>query len=70
MLSIVKTKLHIILQIEIIGLIEANRLGKLIDNKERIIWVKVSSTKQQYIILSNTSILKGSRIFINEDYIP
>ena len=70
MLSIVKTELHNILQIETIGLIEANRLGKLIDNKERLIWVKVSSTKQPYTILSNTPILKGSRIFINEDPIP
>ena len=46
MLSIVKKELHNILQIETISLIEANKLGKLIDNKERITWVKVSSTKQ------------------------
>ena len=36
-LSIVKTKLHNRLQIETIGLIETNRLGKLIENKERLI---------------------------------
>ena len=31
--AIVKTKLHNRLQIETTGLIEANRLGKLIENK-------------------------------------
>ena len=66
MLSIVKTKLQNILQIETIGLIEANRLGKLIKNKERLIRFKVISTKQKYNILSKTSSLKGSGIFINE----
>ena len=51
-LDIVKTKLHNRLQIETTSLIEANRLGKLIENKERLIRVKVSSTKQKYNILS------------------
>ena len=45
-------------------------LGKLIENKERLRWVKVSSTEQKYNILSKTSSLKGSGIFINEDLIP
>ena len=45
-LAIVKAKIHNMLQIETIGLIEANMLGKLIENKERLIWVKVSSTEQ------------------------
>ena len=44
-LVIVKTKLHNRLQIETTGLIEANKLGKLIENKERLIQVKVNSTK-------------------------
>ena len=68
-LAIAKTKLHNRLQIETISLIEENRLGKLIENKERIIRVKVSSTEQKYKILSKTSSLKGSRIFINKDLI-
>ena len=70
MLAIVKTKFHNRLQIETTGLMEANRLGKLIENKERLIRVKVISTKQKYNILNKTSSLKGSRIFINQDLIP
>ena len=45
-LAIVKTKLHNRLQIETTDLIEANKLGKLLENKERLIRVKVSSTEQ------------------------
>ena len=45
-------------------------LGKLIENKERLIRVKVSSNEQRYNILSKTSSLKGLGIFINEDLIP
>ena len=45
-------------------------MEKLFENKQRLVRVKVSSTKQKYNILSNTSSLKGSRIFINEDLIP
>ena len=70
MLAIVKTKLHNRLQIESIGLIETNMLGKLIENKERLIHVKIISTEQKYDILSKTSSLKGSGIFINEYLIP
>ena len=44
-------------------------LGKLIENKERIIRVKVISTEQKYNILTNKSSLKGLGIFINEDLI-
>ena len=51
MLYIVKKKLHNRLQIETIGLIEANGLEKLIENKEKLIQVKVSSTKQKYTYL-------------------
>ena len=70
-LAIVKTQLYNRLQIEsTIGLIETNRLGKLIENKERLLRVKVSSTEQKHDILSKTSSLKGSGIFINEDLIP
>ena len=58
------------LQIQSIGLIEESKLGKLIKNKERLIWVKVTSTEQKYNILSKKSSLKGLGIFINEDLIP
>ena len=70
MLSIVKTKLYNRLQIETISLIEENRVGKLIENKERLIRVKVSFTEQEYKILKKTSSLKGLGIFINEYLIP
>ena len=51
-------------------LTEARRLGKLTENKGRLIWIKVRSTDHKYDILSKTSSLKGTRIFINEDLIP
>ena len=35
-----------------------------------MIWIKVSYVDHKYVILSQTSILKGTRIFINEDLIP
>ena len=69
-LSIVKTELHNRLQTETTSLIEVNRLGKLIEKKEKLIQVKVSSTEQKNNILSKTSRLKGLEIFINEDAIP
>ena len=53
-LAIVKIELHNRLQMETTYLIEANRLGKLIENKERLIRVKVRSTEQKYNILSKT----------------
>ena len=45
-------------------------LGKLTENKGRLIRVKVSSTDLKHNILSKTSSLKGTGIFINEDLIP
>ena len=45
-------------------------MGKLIENKGRLIQIKVSSTDHKYDILSKTSSLKETRIFINEDLIP
>lgn len=45
-------------------------MGKLIENKESLIQVKVNSTEKKYDILGKTSSLKGSEIFINEDLIP
>ncbi len=35
-----------------------------------MIWIKVSYTYHKYDILRKTSILKATRIFINEDLIP
>jgi len=61
--------LHNRLQIETTCLAEATRLGKLIENKGRLIQIKVSSIDHKYDILSKTSSLKGTRIFINEDLI-
>jgi len=45
-------------------------LGKLTENKGRLTRIKVSSTNHKYDILSKTSSLKGTGIFINEDLIP
>jgi len=45
-------------------------LEKLTENKGRLIRIKVSSAHHKYDILSKTSSLKGTRIFINEDLIP
>ena len=44
-------------------------MGKVIDNKEKIILVKISYTEQTYNILRKTSSIKVSRIFIHEDLI-
>jgi hypothetical protein len=66
-LAIVKEKLKNKSQIETIGLIEAKRLGKIIEHKDRLIQVMVSSNAHKYDILSKTLSLKGSGIFINED---
>jgi hypothetical protein len=49
--------------------IEAKRLEKIIDNKDRLICVKVSCNDHKYSILSKSQSLKGSGIFINEDLI-
>ena len=69
-LSLAHTELHNILQIETMCLTEATRLGKLTENKGRLIRIKVSSTDHKHDILSKTSSIKGTRIFINEDLIP
>ena len=51
-------------------LTEATRLGKLTENKGRPNRIKVRSNDHKYDILSKTSSLKGTGIFINEDLIP
>ena len=45
-------------------------MGKLTENKGRLIRVKVSSTDEKHDILSKTSSLKRTRILKNEDLIP
>ena len=57
------------LRIETTCLTKATRLGKLPENKERLIRIKVSSVDHKYDILSKTLSLKGTGIFINEDLI-
>jgi hypothetical protein len=69
-LAIVKEELKNKSQIDTTYLIEAKRLGKIIDHKDRLIRVKVSCTDHKYSILSKSPSLKGSGIFINEDLIP
>jgi hypothetical protein len=69
-LSIVKEELKSKSQIETTYLIEAKRLGKIIDHEDRLIRVKVSCNDHKYSILNKSSSLKGSGIFINEDLIP
>jgi hypothetical protein len=69
-LAIVKEELKNKSQIETTCLIEAKRLGKIIEHKDRLIHVKVSSNDHKYGILSKSPSLKGSGIFINEDLIP
>ena len=65
-LAIVKEELNNKSQIDKTYLIEGKRLGKIIDHKDRLIHVKVSCNDHKYSILSKSSSLKGSRIFINE----
>jgi hypothetical protein len=69
-LAIVKEELKNKSQIDTTYLIEAKRLGKIIDHKDRMIRVKVSCNDHKYSILSKSPSLKGSGIFINEDLIP
>ena len=66
----IATELYKRLQIETMCLTKAARLGKLTENKGRLIQIKVSSTAHKYDLFSKTSSLKGKRIFINEDLIP
>jgi hypothetical protein len=51
-------------------MIEARRLGKIIDHKDRLIRVKASCNDHKYSILSKYPSLKGPGIFMNEDLIP
>jgi hypothetical protein len=69
-LAIVKEELNNKSQSDTTYLIEAKRLGKIINHKDRLIRVKVSCNDHKYSILSKSLSLKGSRIFINEDHIP
>jgi hypothetical protein len=69
-LEIVKEELNNKSQIDTTYLIEAKRLGKIIDHKDRLIYVKVSCNDYKYSILSKSLCLKGSGIFINEHLIP
>ena len=64
-LAIVKMEVHNRLQIDTIHFTKASRLGKSIENKERLIRVKIKSTKQKYDILNKTYSLNGSGIFRN-----
>ena len=70
MLAIVKEELKNKPQIDTTYLIETKRVGKIIDHKDRLIHVKVICNDHKYIIISKSSRLKGSRIFINEYLIP
>ena len=69
-LAIVKEELKNKSQIDTTYLIEAKRLGKIIDHKDTLIRVKVSCNDHKYSILSKSPSLKGLGIFINEDLIP
>jgi hypothetical protein len=68
-LAIVKEELNNKSQIDTTYLIEAKRLGKINDHKDRLICVKVSCNEHKFSILSKFLSLKGSGIFINEDLI-
>jgi hypothetical protein len=69
-LAITKEELKNKSQIDTTYLIEAKRLGKIIDHKDRLICVKVTYNDHKYSIISKSPSLKGLRIFINEDLIP
>ena len=58
-LAIVKMEVHNRLQIDTIHFTKSSRLGKSIENKERLIRVKIKSTKQKCDILNKTYSLKG-----------
>ena len=66
----IKEELNKKSQIDTTYLIEAKRIGKIIDHKDRLIRVKLSCNDHKYSILSKSMSLKGSGIFINEDLIP
>jgi hypothetical protein len=58
-LEIVKEELNNKSQIDTTYLIEAKRLGKIIDHKDRLIYVKVICNDYKYRILSISLCLKG-----------
>jgi hypothetical protein len=55
---------------ETTGIIKEKRLGKIIENKDRLIQVKLRCNDHKYSILKKNPRLKGSEIFINEYFIP
>ena len=63
-LALAQIELHNRLQIETVCLTKATRLGKLTENKGRLIRIKVSSTDHKHDILSKASSIKGMGIFI------
>jgi hypothetical protein len=69
-LEIVKEELKNKSQIEIAYLIEAKRLGKIIEHKYRLIRVKLSCNDHRYRILGEYKSLKVFGMFINENLIP
>jgi hypothetical protein len=69
MLAIVKEELKNKSQIQTTCFIEVKRLGKIIEQKDRLICVKVNFDDHKYDILSKYPRLKGMGIFINEDLI-
>jgi hypothetical protein len=69
-LAIVKKELKNKSQIDTTYILEAKRLRKIIDHKDRLICVKVSCNDHKYILLSKSLSLKRLEIFINEDLIP
>ena len=69
MLSLVKGKVQEKIQFDT-SLIEALRVGKIIEHKYRLIHVKVRSDDHKYGILSKTPNLKGLKNFIKEYLIP
>ena len=56
------------LQNEATCLIETRRLWKIVEKKDRLNCVKISSHHCKYRIVSKNLCLKVSKIFINEDH--
>jgi hypothetical protein len=69
-LEIIKEELKNKSQIKTTYIIEAKKLGKNIEHKDRLSRVKVSCNHHKYGILSKYPSSKGSIIFINEYLIP
>lgn len=45
-------------------------VGKLLENKHTLIYIKVSCNNHKLYILKKSLSLQGTKIFINEDLIP